>query len=665
MRNTRQPLVGINNGRAGLMKPGATYNTARKRTKFEDGGMSTTEVPMDLLFSLEPLLLEAHLKTLSAKDKNVFMERYMPLADNMRRAALMQIAAKYPDVLEDFQEGEGEGEMENDDMEDGQASSEQMPTAQMGGLMQGLEPISFRGSYNQPSETSYIQPKPLQDPNYNAMFLDFATPATQQARSLTSQGKYDEAQAIRDQILQANATRTQMEKAGPLPRLYQMGGVPVDPFFPFPQEEKFKNTRAKNKKDLAQNPTKTSKLITGSEDERKYQPTKVKGRMPIDYNFPEVTYANDPSYKYDWSSHGDRFKYPMNKPPGLLIHDVEDYIDTYFPKASANNNKYNQVVGPKKWLGRSFTDPTNAMGLPKGDPTRSEYKEGGLTKSKAEKILHDGTINGKPITDKQRRYFAAVAFSDKRVKKQTGGAVDEWQYVAPPIEDGWMLSGIKSNRPVKANTTDIKANPQGTSAKPSGTRTTTKRAPVRQTAPSTEPAPQNLSNPAQNNQLSSQLSWETAPSQDGTIRSLRKPSWLENSRPAYSTTTAAIANTTKDPVYQTLTPRKMTATDTNRPSGYTPPTPLLTEAAIANSPYQNWKNNKSFGFINQTVLNTDNTEFVKSFSNGDSLSKYYVVSKADGVTKLPVHILRDAKTGKYTQIDASNQAELNLLMNTR
>jgi hypothetical protein len=33
----------------------------------------------------------------------------------------------------------------------------------------------------------------------------------------------------------------------------------------------------------------------------------------------------------------------------------------------------------------------------------------GLTRAKARKILHDGTVQGKSLTDKQRRFFGARA----------------------------------------------------------------------------------------------------------------------------------------------------------------------------------------------------------------------------------------------------------------
>lgn len=32
-----------------------------------------------------------------------------------------------------------------------------------------------------------------------------------------------------------------------------------------------------------------------------------------------------------------------------------------------------------------------------------------LSKRKAAEMLHDGTVHGKPITDRQRRYFGAIA----------------------------------------------------------------------------------------------------------------------------------------------------------------------------------------------------------------------------------------------------------------
>ena len=43
-----------------------------------------------------------------------------------------------------------------------------------------------------------------------------------------------------------------------------------------------------------------------------------------------------------------------------------------------------------------------------------KMEKGGLTPSKAKKILKDGTAQGKPLTEKQKRYFGYMASQDKK-----------------------------------------------------------------------------------------------------------------------------------------------------------------------------------------------------------------------------------------------------------
>lgn len=53
---------------------------------------------------------------------------------------------------------------------------------------------------------------------------------------------------------------------------------------------------------------------------------------------------------------------------------------------------------------------------------QSVYRAGGnVTSTKAKEILHDGTIHGQPITDKQRRYFGWIAGGAKHPKSEYGG----------------------------------------------------------------------------------------------------------------------------------------------------------------------------------------------------------------------------------------------------
>lgn len=53
---------------------------------------------------------------------------------------------------------------------------------------------------------------------------------------------------------------------------------------------------------------------------------------------------------------------------------------------------------------------------------RSEFKFGGLTPSKATEILHDKSVHGHPLTDKQRKYMGAVASGIANLA--TGGVAD-------------------------------------------------------------------------------------------------------------------------------------------------------------------------------------------------------------------------------------------------
>ena len=49
-----------------------------------------------------------------------------------------------------------------------------------------------------------------------------------------------------------------------------------------------------------------------------------------------------------------------------------------------------------------------------------------LTSSKAREILHDKEVHGHPLTDKQRRFFGAIA-GGAPMKAETGGWLDSYQ----------------------------------------------------------------------------------------------------------------------------------------------------------------------------------------------------------------------------------------------
>jgi hypothetical protein len=270
MGRTTRPLVASNNKGAAVLSPGKKYSKIQG---------NTTEMPIETLLALEPVLLERHLSTLKDKDKEIFTDKYQVLGTNMKVAALTQMLSKYPDVAQALQ---------------GQQSF------QNGGNPDPL-PLSGLPLYEPASRSTLdYQAKPIQPLNYNAMFLDFALPATNQAQALDKQGRFGEASSLRQDVLTANQSRA----------------------------------------------------------------------------------------------------------------DLEAQDTTQFQKS---------------------------------------YRKGGkvLSKAKAAEILHDGTIHGKPITDKQRRFFAATAYG-KNKKMQSGGETKGWKYEAPPT-DGFHLVGIESNRPQKGS----------------------------------------------------------------------------------------------------------------------------------------------------------------------------------------------------------------------
>ena len=75
-----------------------------------------------------------------------------------------------------------------------------------------------------------------------------------------------------------------------------------------------------------------------------------------------------------------------------------------------------------------------------------------LTSSKAKEILHDKSVHGHPLTDKQRRFFGAIAGGAKPYKAEEGGWLDKYE------QGGLVLKQkTKDNYGTKPNVNDDKA----------------------------------------------------------------------------------------------------------------------------------------------------------------------------------------------------------------
>ncbi len=113
--------------------------------------------------------------------------------------------------------------------------------------------------------------------------------------------------------------------------------------------------------------------------------------------------------------------------------------------------KIEDKLGEKVW-DKLAPNAAKAEDLSEGEMEEMELAHGGLTPEKARIMLHDGTINGKKITDKQRRYFGFISNG-----KADGGRVkgeSQTQYVA-------RMKKESANKPAtKTTTTKVKTAPK-------------------------------------------------------------------------------------------------------------------------------------------------------------------------------------------------------------
>lgn len=109
------------------------------------------------------------------------------------------------------------------------------------------------------------------------------------------------------------------------------------------------------------------------------------------------------------------------------------------------------------------------------------FKGGKVSRSKAKKILKDGTIRGKKITKKQKGFFGAIAGSEDELSFQDGGLIigagtgtsdsinasfDEGDFIIPADADSGIVSdllttmGLNKPAPLKKGDVDVKVSNQ-------------------------------------------------------------------------------------------------------------------------------------------------------------------------------------------------------------
>ena len=80
-----------------------------------------------------------------------------------------------------------------------------------------------------------------------------------------------------------------------------------------------------------------------------------------------------------------------------------------------------------------------------------------LTAGKAKKMLDDGTVHGRPLTDKQKRYFGAIAGGATPMKKINGGWLDKYAMGGSLPGASGMMYGRSNTMPPLFTQSEMKA----------------------------------------------------------------------------------------------------------------------------------------------------------------------------------------------------------------
>lgn len=168
--------------------------------------------------------------------------------------------------------------------------------------------------------------------------------------------------------------------------------------------------------------------------------------------------------KYDYAQHTalgqmnpmpvSQFQYSSNDytTPNNMYMQTGGMMNPYSYYARYGGNLKSIIRDYNKWTNDAEMDMTDGYG-PQGKPMKmgggfdlgdewgktvmrnlllgsmkhqyGKKKSGGLTPNKAREILHDGTVHGHPITDKQRRFFGAMSKGNTMhyPKHQIGGVL--------------------------------------------------------------------------------------------------------------------------------------------------------------------------------------------------------------------------------------------------
>jgi len=152
------------------------------------------------------------------------------------------------------------------------------------------------------------------------------------------------------------------------------------------------------------------------------------------YKVPETKYKGSPNFSF--LEPFEQKDYPIVSRPGAQVRGTitpgqmtrdttQDGVPIYGPANSTigywNNGEFSPYTGVNQ-RGTVNNPDTELMQNPEAlkkylRGKGLNFKKGGLTPNKARQILHDGTAQGHPLTDKQRRFFGAKSKGHTNFRK--------------------------------------------------------------------------------------------------------------------------------------------------------------------------------------------------------------------------------------------------------
>ena len=200
-----------------------------------------------------------------------------------------------------------------------------------------------------------------------------------------------------------------------------------------------------------------------------YEKLPTKSKIIVDYYMQkyedgDYDYSDSKKFLEEMEKTGYTFEYGLDNEPydlrKMKIGGALELVHAYDDDGSLFGTGHIEKVEGGKTYVRFDSQKVKAFDNDKVKPVMAK---GGLTPAKAKKMLDDGMAQGKPLTDRQKRYFGAISQgkADKAREKSSmkrGGKTKSINYKKKDYGLDYLYNQLKISRELldRATTTDEK-----------------------------------------------------------------------------------------------------------------------------------------------------------------------------------------------------------------